>query len=95
MLASFPASIVNQNRSDLGILNRFNITPSRSSMISPDRMTLRLSARIPPIRAIQGRLGCLVAVPGKIEIDRPQLTFWAMMRSVRFNSPLRNFLQYL
>jgi hypothetical protein len=30
MLASFPASMVNQNRSDLGILNRFNITPSRS-----------------------------------------------------------------
>jgi hypothetical protein len=31
MLASFPASMVNQNRSDLGILNRFNLTPSRSS----------------------------------------------------------------
>jgi hypothetical protein len=31
MLASFPASMVNQNRSDLGILNRFNITPSRFS----------------------------------------------------------------
>jgi hypothetical protein len=30
MLASFPASMVNQNRSDLGILNRFNLTPSRS-----------------------------------------------------------------
>ena len=28
MLASFPASMVNQNRSDLGILNRFNLTPS-------------------------------------------------------------------
>src|SRR6516165_5856632 len=34
MLASFPASMVNQNRSDLGILNRFNLTPSRSSEAS-------------------------------------------------------------
>jgi hypothetical protein len=35
MLASFPASMVNQNRSDLGILNRFNLTPSRSSVSFP------------------------------------------------------------
>jgi len=31
MLASFPVSMLNQNRSDLGILNRFNLTASRSS----------------------------------------------------------------
>ena len=31
MLASFPASMLNQNRSDLGILNRFNLDPSRAS----------------------------------------------------------------
>jgi hypothetical protein len=31
MLASFPASMLNQNQSDLEILNRFNLTPSRSS----------------------------------------------------------------
>jgi hypothetical protein len=30
MLASFPASMLNQNQSDLEILNRFNLTPSRS-----------------------------------------------------------------
>jgi hypothetical protein len=30
MLASFPASMLNQNRPDLGILNRFNLDPSRS-----------------------------------------------------------------
>ena len=35
MLASFPASMVNQNRSDLGILNRFNLTPSRSRSMCP------------------------------------------------------------
>jgi hypothetical protein len=31
MLASFPASMVNQNRIDLGIPNRFKLTPSRFS----------------------------------------------------------------
>src|SRR6516164_2744661 len=51
-------------------------------------------ARRPPAAA-QGRLGCLVAVSGKIEIDRSRLTFWAMMRSVRFNSPLYSLLRYL
>ncbi|MDI3468328.1 MAG: hypothetical protein OJF62_000391 [Pseudolabrys sp.] len=29
MLASFPASMVNQNPADLGIPKRFNLTPSR------------------------------------------------------------------
>jgi hypothetical protein len=36
MLASFPASMVNQNRSDLGILNRFNLTPSRSRDVTAE-----------------------------------------------------------
>jgi hypothetical protein len=31
MPASFPASMLNQNPSDLGILNRFSLDPSRSS----------------------------------------------------------------
>ena len=29
MLASYPASMVNQKQADLGIPNRFNLTPSR------------------------------------------------------------------
>jgi hypothetical protein len=33
MLASFPASTLNQKPSDLGILNRFKLDPSRSSPI--------------------------------------------------------------
>jgi hypothetical protein len=32
MLASFPASMLNQKLSDLGILNRFKLDPSRSSV---------------------------------------------------------------
>jgi hypothetical protein len=31
MLASFPASMLNQNTPDLGILNRLKLDPSRSS----------------------------------------------------------------
>ena len=34
MLASFPASIVNQKPADLGIQNRFNLTTSRFSAFS-------------------------------------------------------------
>jgi hypothetical protein len=59
MLASFPASMVNQNRSDLGILNRFNLTPSRSSAgfplscgdLSRARLSAlcRLSVQLPPL----------------------------------------------
>ena len=33
MLASFPASMLNQNPSDLGIPNRFKLDPSRSSSL--------------------------------------------------------------
>jgi hypothetical protein len=32
MLASFPASMLNQKSSNLGILNRFKLDPSRSSL---------------------------------------------------------------
>jgi hypothetical protein len=32
MLASFPASMVNQKRTDLGIPNRFNLSPSCSNL---------------------------------------------------------------
>lgn len=32
MLASYPASMVNQKHTDLGIPNRFNLTPSRFSV---------------------------------------------------------------
>jgi hypothetical protein len=35
MLASFPASMLNQKPSDLGILNRFKLDPSRSSQLHP------------------------------------------------------------
>ena len=33
MLASCPASMVNQKQADLGIPNRFNLTPSRFSSL--------------------------------------------------------------
>jgi hypothetical protein len=33
MLASFPASMLNQNTPDLGILNRLKLDPSRSSSL--------------------------------------------------------------
>jgi hypothetical protein len=46
MLASFPASMLNQNQSDLEILNRFNLTPSRSSArISCEHVTIWQSSR--------------------------------------------------
>jgi hypothetical protein len=32
MLASLPASMLNQKLTDLGILNRFNLVPSRSRL---------------------------------------------------------------
>jgi len=35
MLASFPASMLNQKPSDLGILNRFKLDPSRSRQHVP------------------------------------------------------------
>ena len=35
MLASFPASMLNQKPSDLGILNRFKLDPSRSRLAAP------------------------------------------------------------
>jgi len=34
MLASNPASMLNQKHTDLGIQNRFNLTPSRFNEIS-------------------------------------------------------------
>jgi hypothetical protein len=36
MLASFPASMLNQNTPDLGILNRLKLDPSRSSRWGDD-----------------------------------------------------------
>jgi len=39
MLTSYPASMVNQKPADLGIPNRFNLTPSRFSALQ--RRTLR------------------------------------------------------
>jgi hypothetical protein len=35
MLASFPASMLNQKPSDLGIPSRFKLDPSRSSLAKP------------------------------------------------------------
>ena len=46
MLASFPASMLNQKPSDLGILNRLKLDPSRSS----ERVaSLALSVVVPKI----------------------------------------------
>lgn len=47
MLASNPASMVNQNRTDLGIPNRFNLSTSRSSGTDWTDRTKRLAARAP------------------------------------------------
>jgi hypothetical protein len=41
MLASFPASMLNQKRPDLGILNRFKLDPSRSSTKRAADLSLR------------------------------------------------------
>jgi hypothetical protein len=42
MLASLPASMLNQNHSDLGIPNRFKLDPSRSSA-SAARLTFTMA----------------------------------------------------
>ena len=59
MLASGPDSILNQNRSDLGIPNRFNPKESDSSFffaIAPALMLLNfLLAQIPSLRRIFDR----------------------------------------
>ena len=51
MLASFPASMLNQKPSDLGILNRFKLDPSRSSAGAPSYhpIILRPTAPIPSV----------------------------------------------
>ena len=45
MLASSPASMLNQNRSDLGILNRFSLISSRSRPL-PMESTPRIPGRV-------------------------------------------------
>jgi hypothetical protein len=52
MLASFPASMLNQKSSDLGILNRFKLDPSRSSQRSEAAVALAST------RAATLRNGC-------------------------------------
>jgi hypothetical protein len=48
MLASFPASMVNQMPTDLGIPNRFKLTPSRfSAFCARDHRCRRLIASLP------------------------------------------------
>src|SRR6516165_7751435 len=61
MLASFPASMVNQNRSDLGILNRFNLTPSRS------RDQLLCNARLVCRRHMKGSIALVNVVLDPVE----------------------------
>jgi hypothetical protein len=48
MLASFPASMVNQKPADLGIQNRFNLTTSRFRQSS--RSEVRPNCRCTPFR---------------------------------------------
>jgi hypothetical protein len=55
MLASFPASMLNQNRSDLGILNRFSLNPSRSST-SAEALLDRMLNKIDDLCAERDRL---------------------------------------
>jgi hypothetical protein len=55
MLASLPASMLNQNRPDLGILNRFNLDPSRSRrdcFLPLFGLLQRLGRRIYPAAAV-------------------------------------------
>ena len=58
MLASFPASLVNQKPADLGIQNRFNLTTSRFS-----RTSGYFSAKAPasfPIAVCEKSRGALI-----------------------------------
>src|SRR6185295_19693482 len=60
MLASCPASMVNQKQADLGIPNRFNLTPSRSSAAMRRLLLLR------PLDAFQDQpVGVLGAAPAQ------------------------------
>jgi len=47
MLASYPASMVNQKRADLGIPNRFSLTPSRFKLRSAPRNWASSGSPIP------------------------------------------------
>ena len=55
MLASFPASMLNQNTPDLGILNRLKLDPSRSSM--PGTMAGYLIAGTGAVAILTGFFG--------------------------------------
>jgi hypothetical protein len=58
MLASYPASMVNQKQADLGIPNRFDLTPSRFSKQWEPKIE-RASAEVPRQIIVQvgGRYG--------------------------------------
>jgi len=51
MLASFPASMLNQNTPDLGILNRLKLDPSRSSLLRCIQSAPRGASFDPPLRS--------------------------------------------
>src|SRR5882757_6315946 len=68
MLASFPASMLNQKRPDLGIPNRFKLEPSRSSVTLRSRHEKRPQPTLRPL-SILGRYPSLPASPMMVTID--------------------------
>ena len=81
MLASLPASMLNQNKHDLGIPNRFRLNSSRSSTSAHQRChpTRRASRVDLPLK---GRWGNIVAVVVKSEMAR-------LLRQRIFSSEIR------
>ena len=76
MLASFPASLL-KNRSDLGILNRFGLNPSRSSGMTVCEMLSLFAASL----SASSGLACGGHNPGDISgsniLTNASLTDWA------------------
>src|SRR5262245_20170291 len=79
MLASFPASILNQSRTDLGIPNRFSLKSSRFR--SAGRRPLSASSAPEP-RELHGRalgfdrLADLPAEPGRLRSEQVERAHW-------------------
>ncbi len=49
MLASIPASMLNQNRPDLGIPNRIDLKTSRFSFDKKEPLTFHKTVFVPPV----------------------------------------------
>jgi hypothetical protein len=67
MLASYPASMVNQKQPDLGIPNRFNLTPSRFRYQPAGRCRKKRLAQIDPAKVPDAR-AVLEAALGKLAL---------------------------